>query len=316
MKPSCQFAALIILLGIAFQVSAANTNNTNVLRCTGARISPSILHPGQSVRVTFFTESRLNKAHVFYTSLFECMSPNCAKIKHVKSMNFPLPASTSLIRKQHTYQFKPILSQTTNQLKIQIRCHTARQGSKIITASARVQSRNKSNDPISIAGSAAKTIPGQNQLQRAQQSGSRRISEDTFQKVLRERQEVNNTLTQTRGGQLMADLQVAIKNFMQAYSHLTNKRLQCIRRSYSASDDRQAGCRTTDTVAQCDQKRLNWCTRSEWTQFMAALSRLRRAKTQAVREINGLNSCTNLSSTQAYLTYRSNCLPNIRLIME
>ncbi len=302
MKACHRFASLVGLMGLLALAPSAWAAGNNEVRFSNARVSPTTLRAGQSFRITFDATSTLRTAAAFRALVYQCKNLNCTHQAYVGTGYVRLPpARTGTARRQQfiaTGRVLPTGSNTGNRIKFQILFrapNTIRVQPRILYATANFQSRNRSSSPaargLAAAGATARAIPGQSRIQSAGQERLQRVGPQLLQELQRERQLIEQSMARTRGGQLMANLQQALRNFTQASSRYVRKKIQCARRSYSREDDRRAGCTRSDTVELCDRKRISWCARPEATQFINAKDRLASEKEAAARAINGLDAC-------------------------
>lgn len=59
----------------------------------------------------------------------------------------------------------------------------------------------------------------------------------------------------------------------------------CRTKSYSIAEQRAAGCKLTDTIAQCNRKLIRSCSKRARLSYMLARARLRSAATKLIKQI-------------------------------
>jgi len=59
----------------------------------------------------------------------------------------------------------------------------------------------------------------------------------------------------------------------------------CRTKSYSIAEQRAAGCKLTDTIAQCNRKLIRSCAKRARLRYMHARARLRAAATKLIKQI-------------------------------
>ena len=330
MKPRHRFASLVGLMGLlALAPSAWAAGNNGEVRFSIVRISPTTVRVGQSIRITFDAISTLRTSTTFRAFIYQCKQLLCSQKVKVGTVYFRLlPAPPGGTRRQRFTATGRVLQTGSNmgdRIRFQILFrapNTIRVQPRALYASANFQSRNQSSSPaarsMAAAGAAARAVPGQSRIQNAGQERLQRVGAQVLQELQRERQLIEQTMARTRGGQLMANLQQALLNYMRASSRYSRKKTQCAQRSYSREDDRRAGCTQSDTVEQCDRKRIHWCSRSEANQLNIALRSLRTEKEAAARAINGLDTCLSRAEIQRFsrINQRSRaCMHSISNIM-
>lgn len=302
MKLHHQIATFFVLVSTTTHISAVLAD-TNEIRFD-ARIQPNTVKIGQQVRIIVGMNFKLSKFVAFRLNFYQCLNADCTQLKYHGYRNMqllPTPRGTNFRRLGVYRDFRVIRPISTSGGKIKYRIkilgipHDVTYTPRSLTVSASLRTNDptspSSSSAISAAGTAARAVAGQSRIQNPEQRRLQRVTGKVLQQLQRERQQAERLMTQTRGGQLMVNLQQAMRNFGDSVSRLHNKYLQCANRSYSREDDRRAGCTRSDTVEQCDEKRVSWCARNERNQFLNAQRRLRAAKEQASRAISGLDAC-------------------------
>lgn len=300
MKLHHQIATFFVLISTTTNMSVVLAE-TNEIRLD-ASIQPNTVEIGQQVRVTVGMNFKLSKVVTVRLNFYQCMNADCTRLNYKGYRNVPLRPTGIYHPRLRVYRdFKVIspISSTGGKIKYRIIIQGIPRDvtytPRVLTVSATLRT-NDSTSPssslaISAAGTAARAMAGRSRIQNPEQRRLQRVTGQVLQQLQRERQQAERLMTQTRGGQLMVNLQQAMRNFGTAVSRLHNKYIQCANRSYSREDDRRAGCTRSDTVEQCDLKRVSWCARNERNQFLNAQRRLRAAKEQASRAISGLDAC-------------------------